>query len=115
MQVIFCTECGAKNEYSGSKPKFCSSCGTPMGGDKDEVKPKESKKPKTLKAKKGVGSFREQMEARKNNRGLDADDATDIDHVPDISSLQYEIIKDGNNVYNFNDIIDVAQEKPEEE
>ena len=68
MQVIFCTECGAKNEYSGSKPKFCSSCGTPMGGDKDEVKPKESKKPKTLKAKSLVFSQKSySWEHRKKN------------------------------------------------
>ena len=38
MQAIYCTECGSKNIYSGSKPKFCSSCGHPMGISTTEKK-----------------------------------------------------------------------------
>jgi len=112
MQVIFCTECGGKNEYSGPKPKFCSSCGTPMNEESKQSKAKENEKPKQVRAKRNPGSFREQMAARQKERESLSNDETDIDYVPNLSSLEYEIIKDGNNVYNFNDIIDVAEEKP---
>jgi hypothetical protein len=114
MQVIFCTDCGGKNEYSGPKPKFCSSCGSPVSKDADHAKNKKNKKPKLSAAKKGPASFKEQMEVRKKEREFGASDETDIDYVPNISSLEYEIIKDGNNIYNFNDIIDVAEKNPEE-
>ena len=29
--IKYCSECGAKHEYKFSPPKFCSSCGAPMG------------------------------------------------------------------------------------
>ena len=32
MNKIFCSECGAKHEYSINKPKFCSECGCSMSG-----------------------------------------------------------------------------------
>ena len=109
MQTIFCTECGAKNEYSGAKPKFCSSCGTPMEKTASSgVKPQATKKPMV---RKSAGSFREQMEARKQSRGSLSEDETDIDHVPNISSLSYEITKSGNTIHNFKDIIDAAQKE----
>lgn len=108
MQTIFCTECGAKNEYSGSKPKFCSSCGTPMGtAPKKTIK--QEKKPEVRRRK--PGSFKEQMEARKNSRDSTSEDETDIDFVPEISSLSYEITQEGNAIYKFNDIIDAAKKE----
>lgn len=106
MQTIFCTECGAKNEYSGPKPKFCSSCGTPMGGT-SKATIKQEKKPSVRRQQ--PGSFKEQMEARKNSRDFISEDETDIDFVPEISSLSYEITKEGNAIHNFNDIIDAAK------
>lgn len=109
MQTIFCTECGAKNEYSGAKPKFCSSCGTLMEKTASSgVKPQADKKPV---ARKSAGSFKEQMEARKQSRSSLSEDETDIDHVPNISSLSYEITKSGNTIHNFKDIIDAAQKE----
>lgn len=30
MLKLYCTECGSPTSYSASKPKFCSSCGTPF-------------------------------------------------------------------------------------
>lgn len=109
MQTIFCTECGAKNEYSGAKPKFCSSCGTPMEKTASSgVEPQVGKKPTVRRT---TGGFREQMEARKRSRDSLSEDETDIDHVPSISSLSYEITKSGNTIHNFKDIIDAAQKK----
>ena len=109
MQTIFCTECGAKNEYSSNRPKFCSSCGTPIGETAQSgAKPKASKKPTVRRT---TGGFREQMEARKRSRDSLSEDETDIDHVPSISSLSYEITKSGNTIHNFKDIIDASQKK----
>jgi len=31
MNVEFCIDCGTRLEYTLNKPKFCSSCGIPMG------------------------------------------------------------------------------------
>jgi ribosomal protein L37E len=108
MQTIFCTECGAKNEYSGSKPKFCSSCGTPMGAT-SKATIKQEKKPAAKR--RHPGSFKEQMEARKNSRDLPSEDETDVDFVPEISSLSYEITREGNTIHNFKDIIDAAKKE----
>ena len=113
MQTIFCTECGAKNEYSGTKPKFCSSCGISMvSGVNKRVKPMSSKRSNPPKR---ASTFREQMEARKQSRNSLQEDETDIEQVPNISSLSYEIIKDGNPVYKFNDIIDAAKKENQQE
>ena len=32
MASVFCTSCGAKHEYAGFAPNFCSKCGNPMNG-----------------------------------------------------------------------------------
>lgn len=77
MQFIYCTECGSKNVYSGSKPKFCSSCGHPMG---------------TTSSTKNNNLNKEAIVQTKASL---AENETDIDYVPSISSLQYEISDDG--------------------
>lgn len=114
MQTIFCTECGAKMNYSGSKPKFCSSCGCSMGGNS---KP-SSEQPKPEKARRRPPSIREQMEARKQGGALIADDETDIDYVPEMKNgLEYSISNDGfgNATYKFEDVIDVSTEETQQE
>jgi len=78
MQAIYCTECGSKNIYSGSKPKFCSSCGHPIG-----VSTKEKK----------VSNLRKKPDNRTQASLVEGE--TDIDYVPSISSLEYEISDDG--------------------
>ncbi len=72
--IKFCSECGAKVEYKFSPPKFCSSCGNPMG----------------------VASLNESKPLDRNARGSRKsqainDDETDAEFVPDISKLEYEI------------------------
>ena len=108
MQTLFCTNCGHKLMYSEAKPKFCGFCGTPIGG----VSPRqtsEAKAPKTL---------REQMEAREKGGGEnDEGDSTDIDYVPQIEGLEYEISAGdiGNSVHKFEDVFNVSakeEEKP---
>ena len=103
MQTIFCTECGSKVVYSGSKPKFCSSCGSPIGGA-------QSKNPNTTKNK--TPSIRKQAESKESLEPL-RDDETDIDSVPNITSLAYELSGEGvgNPVYKFEDVLHVEQEE----
>jgi DNA-directed RNA polymerase subunit RPC12/RpoP len=104
MQTIFCTECGSKVVYSGAKPKFCSSCGSPIGGGQSKAS--------TVTTKRQTPSIREQMESKRNQTPL-AEDETDIDFVPNISSLDYEVSNGGagNPVYKFEDIVHVEQEE----
>ena len=104
MQHIYCTECGSKVSYSGPKPKFCSSCGTPIAGSiktKPEVVVKKTRIPP--------------VSARANSTEL-KDDETDIDHVPHIDKLSYEAAHEGSGyrTYKFGDIVNVEkEERPE--
>ena len=105
MQALFCTECGHKLQYSGAKPKFCSSCGLPIGGSSSgESKPRPR------------NTFREQMEAREQGGGMiDDGDSTDIQEVPQIEGLEYEISASdfGHLIHKFEDIINVSTEEEE--
>ena len=103
MQTIFCTECGSKVVYSGAKPKFCSSCGHPIGGSG-----KSQEQTQNVQAK--MPSIREQVQAKKNLQEI-KDDETDIDYVPNISSFDYEINSAGNPVFKFEDLINVSEEE----
>lgn len=72
--IKFCSECGLKVEYKFSPPKFCSSCGSPMGvATANESKP----------LNRNVTSSRK-IEAI-------SDDETNAEYVPEISKLEYEI------------------------
>ena len=92
MQAIYCTQCGSKNIYSGEKPKFCSSCGSPINGQASS----EKKTPKKTLPKK-------------NERAEASEDYSDVDYVPDVRSLEYEISSDsavGYQTYNMRDLVD---------
>lgn len=110
MQTIFCTECGHKMVYSGSKPKFCSSCGTSMDSSvKKETGPSIPKKanPKNL-------TIREQMEAKRKKSHLN-DDETDIDYIPNIASFECDFTSSGHPTYKFGEILGDAQEEPKQD
>ena len=101
MQHIYCTECGSKVSYSGAKPKFCSSCGT-------------------LLVERQLASLllgREKKPATKTEQSSAStplqDDETDIDYVPNIGKLSYDLAHEGsgNKTYKFGDIVNVEQEK----
>ena len=116
MQTLFCSECGHKMTYSGAKPKFCSSCGTPIGKVSPD-KPAAATAPK----RRRVPSFREQMDGGEQTKGDegtyegDDDDETDIDYVPDIRRLEYTISNDnvGNKTHKLSDLLDVSSEQEE--
>lgn len=101
MQHIYCTECGSKVSYSGAKPKFCSSCGTPIGGVATN---KPSKKNKTRPT--------DNTEQSSSSASL-KEDETDIDYVPNIGKLSYDIAQEGsgNKTYKFGDILNAEQKK----
>ena len=80
MNHVFCTECGNKIEYSYSKPKFCSGCGSKFGGA-SLVDKKSNKIPK-------------------NEESL-AEDETSIDEVPDIKRLEVDLEQYNDNVFTF--------------
>jgi hypothetical protein len=72
--IKFCSECGVKVEYKFSPPKFCSSCGSPMGvATINESKPLN----RNVRASRKIEAI--------------SDDQTDADSVPNISKLDYEI------------------------
>lgn len=104
MQHIYCTECGGKVSYSGAKPKFCSSCGTPIGAVAiSEPATRVSKRP-AAKPERSSASVPLK------------EDETDIDYVPNIGRLSYDLAHEGsgNKTYKFGDIVNVEQEeKPE--
>ena len=37
MNIVYCTSCGHKIEYTSPSPKFCPSCGSSMDGSKASV------------------------------------------------------------------------------
>ena len=72
--IKFCSECGVKVEYKFSPPKFCSSCGSPMGiAIANESKPL-NRNVRTQRKIEAIG-----------------EDETDAESVPQISKLEYEI------------------------
>lgn len=92
MNHIFCTECGSKIEYSYSKPKFCSSCGSKCGSDGNSV------------FKRGYpDSFKEETLA---------EDETSVDEVPYIQGLAVETESNGNNVFSFESLIGEEAKTP---
>lgn len=105
MQHIYCTECGSKVSYSGAKPKFCSSCGSPIGSiASGQIKKKDTHRNEA------------RVTQNLNSQPL-ADDETDIDYVPKIRGLDYDIAQEGsgNKVYKFGDIVNVEQKPKNKE
>ena len=66
-----CKHCGSKNEYVGKEPKFCSHCGKSLGSMPSHVVKA------SIPQKKSVARL--------------ADDETDVDYIPNITKLQYEV------------------------
>jgi len=71
MAHLFCSECGSKNIYTLSKPKFCQSCGNQFG--------------MTAPMKRSAASVTVTQDEQS-------------EYVPQISKLQYEINVGKNNL-----------------
>ena len=78
MSSIFCTSCGAKMDFAGVKPKFCSSCGSSM-------MPNETSQ---------QSSTRKPMPTARTEAST-SEDETNYDRVPNISKLEYECDYEG--------------------
>ena len=94
MNHVFCTECGSKNEYSYSKPKFCPNCGTKAGATGRQ----------SLSVRKPIRDSVEEESL--------AEDETSIDELPDISSISVETESYGNNVFSFESLVGQKDKNP---
>ena len=97
MRSIFCTNCGAKMEYSSQKPKFCSSCGEPMSAS----------------SVGSISSFkaRNPVKARPTPISEVGEDSTDATEVPHVRNLEYDIDVPQNNIFNLGDILHERQKE----
>jgi hypothetical protein len=80
MLKTYCSECGAPTEYSLNKPKFCSSCGNSF--DKKTAVP-------VLKPKRTISKIQEPIDEIEDMDDIDGGE--DVDHVPDIQKIDYEL------------------------
>ena len=86
MNNIYCTECGKKIEYTYSKPKFCSHCGTGFGVPSKNNSFKKKDEPQIQEDLK--------------------EDETEIQEVPELyNGLAVETESSGNNVFSFESLI----------
>jgi hypothetical protein len=91
MLKIYCTECGNPTTYTSAKPKFCSSCGTPF--DKLIVNKVLLQKP-TADQPKTPKRILPRLERKAEVEDYDDEndeDFTDVNHVPNIGSLDIEL------------------------
>lgn len=96
MASVFCTNCGAKHEYSGFTPNFCSKCGSPMNG---KASPQAQKKPSRNVNQEDIEE--------------ESEDNTNIDELPDIDKLDVEIeIEGGFKTFNLEELSRNPQSGP---
>ena len=89
MAVTFCTNCGAKYEFNGFAPNFCSKCGTQMNGSKAASVPTRNT---------------EKLPFASRNE-VDNEDDTDIDSVPQLDKLDVDIeIEGGFRTFSLDEI-----------
>lgn len=120
MLKLYCTECGNPTSYSASKPKFCSSCGTPF--DKLVINKVMLQKPTVDKIspyKKILPGLQKATTAQDEDIDLDSDDfENDVNKMPSISRLDVEI-EQGNSTaqkkVKIRDIIGTAKDAPKRE
>lgn len=85
MIKLYCTECGAPNPYSLNKPKYCGNCGSKFSASIEEKKVDEPK-------------------LTESNQ----EDFSDIDYVPQIKSLDFEVLDTKPQNITIQDIIGTA-------
>jgi len=104
MLKIYCSDCGSPTEYSLNKPKFCTNCGNSFLGVKKEkvALPVQMQKPIISKAK------------RQNIEPEDYEDdnaeITEVNEVPDIDNLDFDIDIQPDIVEKIGDIIGSSDE-----
>ena len=91
MAVIYCPECGFKNSYTLTIPNFCGGCASPLRKD--------------VKAKVNNSTI-----ANKKEHVELEDDETDMDYVPQISNLQYEVSQGGLQVFKGGQLLGLNED-----
>ena len=101
MSILYCSECGYKNEYTLHPPNFCGGC-----GEKIELGGKGSPAKKKTRETRG-GELQKPSFAKK----LD-DDETDIDFVPNLKKLDIDVSyeSEGNRTFKGEDIVNAPKE-----
>lgn len=99
MLKVYCTECGSPTEYSLNKPKFCSSCANSFSG----VKKEQPVVQKVLMQKPIITAKRQNIEP------IDFEDEdldiTEINKVPDLDGLNFDIQIQPDNIEKIGDIV----------
>lgn len=96
MANVFCTNCGAKHEYSGFAPNFCSKCGSHMNGKT------------SLQAQKKPSRNSDQEDIEE-----ESEDNTNIDELPHIDKIDVEIEMEGGfRAFNLEDLSRNPQSGP---
>lgn len=84
MNSVYCTSCGFKVEYSYPKPKFCSSCGESLFSEAKKMQSQSSA-----------------------NRAQDLqEDETNVERVPEIRNISYDVDYGMPNVIKGKDMIE---------
>lgn len=96
MSYKYCENCGHKNQYIGVLPKFCNNCGSNMSGEKSVKRV----------VKNSIASKKSKVELN--------EDETDMDYVPNISKLEYEVSAFEQKTFKLGDIIPTKNDAKEE-
>lgn len=110
---MYCTNCGSKITYSVAPPNFCSSCGEVIGFNVSESKRQPQAQPPEASQQPKYASLPKRKSLRQRPEVALAEDETDIDYVPNISKLQYEIDIPKDNIKSFKDIVHEQKESRE--
>jgi hypothetical protein len=94
MAFKYCKSCGSKTQFLGIAPKFCSSCGKPFGEEAS------SSGRKTMARKAPEAKRAEKL----------SEDETDVDFIPHIDSLQYDVSPFENKTFKAEDLFNLPNE-----
>ena len=94
MSIKSCNHCGHENSYLAVEPKFCTNCGKELGGS----------------TASGFSSSITKRQSVRPDVKL-SEDETDINFVPNIRKLEYDISPFEKNSVNFGDLFNLENEK----
>jgi hypothetical protein len=102
MLKIYCTECGNPTNYSVSKPKFCSNCGSSFEKTIiNKIKPEQPSFNKIQPSKKVIARNEEDPD-------YEEDESEEINYVPDIRKLDCDIMESKKQNLKIKDVIGTA-------
>lgn len=98
MAFKYCKSCGAKTQYLGVVPKFCSSCGESFSGSSSA----------SIQAERLVrkNPIKREVPSEKLN-----EDETDVDYVPNIASLSYDVSPFDQKTFKAEELFNLPEDK----